>query len=122
MKSDQINFIVSIRERSFIARLAARKLKSDNVAIVLGRTIHLHNTSRTQFLQNKAWVCHELKHIQQFQHHGFISFIFLYLVESMLHGYRNNKYEIEARDAENDESLLKIFRLYDTGKTQNESL
>jgi len=121
MKSDKLNFTVSIRERSFIARLAAWKLKSDNVAIVLGKTIHLHNTSRTQFLQNKEWVCHELKHIQQFQHHGFIVFIILYLFESLLHSYRNNKYEIEARGAENDESLLKIFKISDTGKTQNES-
>ena len=120
MKPGQINFLVNIKERSFIARIAAWKLKSDNVAIVLGKTIHLHNTTHAQFLQNKAWVCHELKHIQQFRQHGFISFIILYLWESMLHGYRNNKYEIEARKAENDESLLKIFKIADLGKTGNE--
>src|SRR6185436_13831855 len=120
MKSDKLNFTVSIRERSFIARIAAWKLKSDNVAIVLGKTIHLHNTTHAQFLQNKAWVCHELKHIQQFRQHGFISFIILYLWESMLHGYLNNKYEIEARNAENDESLLKIFKIGDSRKTENE--
>ena len=113
MNPGQINFVVRIKERSLVARLAAWKLKSDNVAIVLGKTIHLHNISRTHFLQNKAWVCHELKHIQQFRQNGFIRFIILYLRETMSHGYRNNKYEIEARKAETDESLLKIFTIED---------
>jgi hypothetical protein len=121
MNSDQKKIVVSIKEKSFIARIAAWKLKSDHVAIVLGKTIHLHNTSHDQFLQNKAWVCHELKHIQQFRQHGFIPFIILYLRENMLHGYRNNKHEIEARDAENDESLLKIFQISDKGKAPDES-
>jgi len=113
MNPGQINFVVRIKERSLVARLAAWKLKSDNVAIVLGKTIHLHNISRTHFLQNKAWVCHELKHIQQFSQNGFIRFIILYLRETMSHGYSNNKYEIEARKAETDESLLKIFTIED---------
>ena len=120
MKAGQINVNVSIKERSIIARFAAWKLRTDRVAIVLGRTIHLHNTSRAQFLQNKAWVCHELKHIQQFRQHGFISFIILYLWESMLHGYSKNKYEIEARLAENDESMFESFRIFSPGKTEKE--
>jgi len=117
MKPGQINFLVNIKERSFIARIAAWKLKSNNAAIVLGKTIHLHNTTPAEFLQNKAWVCHEIKHIQQFRQHGFISFIISYLWESLLHGYTSNKYEIEARNAENDESLLKMFNFADTSKT-----
>jgi hypothetical protein len=120
MKSGQINFLVNIKERSIIARIAAWKLKSDNAAIVLGKTIHLHNTTYAQFLQNKTWVCHELKHIQQFRQHGFVSFIILYLWESLLHGYSSNKYEIEARKAENDESLLKIFKIADSRNTDHE--
>ena len=111
MKTEKIKFIVRIKERSFIARLAAWKLNCDNVAIVLGKTIHLHNTSPAQFLQNKTWVCHELKHIQQFHRYGFIQFIILYIWESILHGYRNNKYEIEARNAENDESVPDGFKI-----------
>lgn len=95
-----------IKEQSFIARLAAWKLKTDKVAIVIGKTIHLHNTGRTEFLQNKRWLLHELKHVDQFKQHGFLSFIFLYLWESIRRGYANNKYEIEARAAETDEELL----------------
>jgi hypothetical protein len=104
-KPFNINF--RIKEGSFIARLAAWKLKSDKVAIVIGKTIHLHNTGRREFLQNKPWVLHELKHVEQFQQHGFFSFLYLYLLESIRRGYINNKYEIEARAAETDEDLLK---------------
>ena len=89
-----------IKEKSFIARLAALKLGSKKVAIVIGKTIHLHNTRREEFLENKNWLLHELKHIEQFQRYGFIRFIFLYTWESIRNGYANNKYEIEARAAE----------------------
>ena len=121
MNPGKKNYVVRIQERSFLARIAAWKLKSDKVAIVMGNTIHLHNTSHAQFLQNKTWVCHELKHIQQFRQHGFLSFIILYLWESMLHGYSNNKYEIEARNAEDDESLLESFKIADPNTSESKS-
>ncbi len=89
-----------IKENSWIAKLAAAKLQSDRVAIVIGKTIHLHNTTKHHFLQNPTWLKHELCHIQQFKEHGFLNFIFKYLCESARHGYYNNKYEIEAREAE----------------------
>lgn len=89
-----------IRENSWIARIAAWKLSADRVAIVIGRTIHLHNTTKAQFLSNPRWVKHELCHIRQFKQHGVIKFLALYLWESMRKGYRNNKYEVEARKAE----------------------
>ena len=104
-KSAKLSF--KIKEGSFIARLAAWKLKSNKVAIVIGKTIYLHNTERPEFLQNKRWVLHELKHVEQFKQHGFLPFIFLYLFESMRNGYINNKYEIEARAAETNEELLR---------------
>lgn len=97
-----------IKEQSFIARLAAWKLGSDKVAIVIGQTIHLHNTRKPEFLQNSRWLLHELKHVVQFKSHGFLPFIFLYLWETIRHGYANNKYEIEARLAETDEAFLKL--------------
>jgi hypothetical protein len=92
------NFI--IKENSLVARIAAFKLGSKSIAIVLGKTIHLHNASRSAFLQNKRWVKHELCHIRQFQQHGYWLFILKYLWESIRNGYYNNKYEVEARAAE----------------------
>lgn len=85
---------------SFLAKLAALKLRSNQVAIVLGKTIHLYNTSREEFLNNPKWLNHELCHIQQFKQHGFFTFIAKYFWESLKHGYYNNKYEVEARAAE----------------------
>ena len=96
MDNHQYNII----ENSWIAKLAALKLKSTSVAIVLGKKIYLHNTTRDEFLQNEKWVKHELCHIQQFEKYGFIIFLFKYLWESLHNGYYNNKYEVEARKAE----------------------
>ncbi len=66
----------------------------------MGKTIHLHNATAAEFLQNTAWFKHELCHISQFKQYGFVSFIVKYLWESLKNGYYNNKYEIEARAAE----------------------
>lgn len=43
---------------------------------------------------------HELCHVKQYQDHGFFPFLFKYLLESISKGYTNNKFEIEARAAE----------------------
>ncbi len=94
-----------IKEDSLLARIAARKLKQDKMAMVLGRTILLHDTRREEFLNNKRWLRHELVHIRQFRQHGFLIFLLKYLIESIKNGYHNNKYEIEARNAEDDGSI-----------------
>ncbi len=90
-----------IKENSWIAKIAARKLHSENVALVLGKKIHLYNVSKEDFLRNKKWVKHEMCHLRQFEKHGFFTFIFKYLWESLKVGYYKNKFEAEARNAEN---------------------
>ena len=75
-------------------------MHTTNVAIVIGKTIHLHNATRQEFLQNEKWLKHELCHIRQFEHYGFLNFITMYLWESFNKGYFNNKFEVEARKAE----------------------
>ena len=91
-----------LKENSWIARIAAYKLNAASVAMVLGHTIHLHNTTKEVFLQNTKWLKHELCHVQQFEQHGFFTFLIKYLLESIRNGYYKNKYEVEARQAEND--------------------
>jgi hypothetical protein len=88
-----------IVEKSVFARIARLVLKSSNVAMVLGKTIHLSGVDRNTFLKDEGWVAHELCHIRQFSEHGFYRFLWLYLKESIKVGYFNNKYEIEARSA-----------------------
>jgi hypothetical protein len=97
---------VYIRENSWIASIAARKLKANRVAIVLGSTIHLWNTSKQEFTANRRWLIHELVHVMQFRRYGYFSFIFLYLLESLRKSYFQNKFEIEAREGENNIELL----------------
>ena len=91
----------SIKENSWLAKMAALKLKSHSVAMVLGKTIHLHNVSKENFLKDERWLKHELCHIRQFKQHGYFLFIAKYLWESLRKGYYNNRFEAEARAAEN---------------------
>ncbi len=90
----------NVKENSWVANLAAKKLGSSNIAIVIGNTVHLHNATKEEFLQNKKWVKHELCHIEQYKRYGTFAFIIKYVWESILHGYHDNKFEIEARQAE----------------------
>jgi len=101
---------VKIRENSWVAKIAAAKMKADKVAIVFGNTIHLHNTSSEEFLADKQWVCHELKHVEQYQQNGFAGFLIRYMTDWVKNGYYNNKFEVEARQSETDESLLRKAR------------
>jgi hypothetical protein len=90
-----------IKENSWLAMLAAKKLNAKTVAMVLGKTIHLYGSTKESFLADERWVNHELCHINQFAAHGYVMFTIKYLWESLRVGYYNNKYEVEARVAEN---------------------
>ena len=74
--------------------------------MTIGQTIYLHNTTREQFLSDQDWTCHELAHVQQFRSYGLLPFLFLYTWESIWKGYRQNKWEIEARSSEKDHGML----------------
>ncbi len=89
---------IRIRENSPYAVIAARVLGASAVAMVLGRTIHLHGVTRMQFLADRLWVRHELVHILQFRRLGFMHFILLYAWWSLIYGYENNPLEREARE------------------------
>ncbi|HRO43217.1 MAG TPA: DUF4157 domain-containing protein [Flavipsychrobacter sp.] len=102
---------VRIKENAWIAKIAAKKLGVAQLAIVIGRTIFLHNVSEIQFLSNKRWLMHELKHVAQYEEHGMIGFLCKYIFESIKSGYRQNKYEVAARKAETDESLLTRYKV-----------
>ena len=98
-----------LKEDSLIACIAAWKLGSSSVAIVIGKTVHLYNTTRIDFLANKRWVRHELAHIDQFARYGRVKFVFLYILESIRNGYHNNRFEVEARSCEDDFDLEKKY-------------
>ncbi len=58
MSEEETNNL-SIKENSWIARLAAKKLHAGNVAIVIGRSIHLYNVTKQEFLKNDKWLKHD---------------------------------------------------------------
>jgi hypothetical protein len=98
---------VKIKENSWLAKIAARNLNSAQVAMVIGKTIHLYNSTKEEFLSNERWVCHEVVHVKQYRELGCFKFVILYLLESFNKGYENNKFEVEARRKERDPAILK---------------
>lgn len=85
--------------------MAAQKLKAQKIAMVIGKTIYLHSTSKDEFLSNKRWVRHEVAHVRQYLELGSFRFILLYLLESFYKGYQHNRFEVEARAKEKDMSI-----------------
>lgn len=79
------------------------------MAITLGRTIYLYKASKEDLLRNKAWLRHELKHVEQFLRYGFFWFLLWYAFESLRKGYYHNRFEVEARAAESQESYLELY-------------
>ena len=47
-----------------------------------------------------TWRKHEDYHKKQWKKYWYVGFLFLYVFEFILHGYKNNRFEIEARNAE----------------------
>ncbi len=97
---------VKIKENSWLARIAAYKLDSDSVAMVIGKTIYLHNSGKDEFLNNQRWVRHEVAHVKQYLELGLLPFLALYLLETLKKGYQNNRFEVDARQKEKDASIL----------------
>lgn len=89
-----------IVEHSTLARIARFFFGSRRIAMVLGNTIHLSGVDRERFISDRKWLIHELIHVEQYRRNGFLKFLFLYLLESIRHGYYQNRFEIEARAAE----------------------
>ncbi|MBN9298555.1 MAG: DUF4157 domain-containing protein [Filimonas sp.] len=97
---------IKIRENALIARIAAWRMRTVCVAVVVGKTIYLWNITRNDFLGNEAWVKHEVAHVHQYSKLGIARFLFLYLIESAKKGYLHNRFEIEARERETEVTLL----------------
>jgi hypothetical protein len=89
-----------IVENSFLARIARFFFGSKQIAMVLGNSIHLSGVKKQIFISDRKWLIHELVHIEQYRENGFLKFLLLYSLESIRHGYYENRFEIEARAAE----------------------
>lgn len=103
--------IVFVKSNSLLAKWAAQKLKSQNCALVLRRTIYLYGISYEEFVKNEQWLCHELYHVYQYQREGTIPFLLKYLFYTFRYGYTNNPLEIEAREQEQNTDLLNKYEI-----------
>lgn len=86
-------------------------MRQDKMAMVMGKTILLYNTTKAEFMTNKRWVRHELMHVKQFQQHGYLPFLYRYIIDWVRNGYYNNKFEREAREAEDDIALEQQYNI-----------
>jgi hypothetical protein len=80
------------------------KMGGPAAAVTLGRTIVVHPGVRL----SRRLLVHELTHVRQWEEDRL--FPLRYALESLRRGYWNNRYELEARDAERDASGTKPTR------------
>ena len=99
--------VCHIKENSLLAKLAARQMKSGQIAMVIGKTIHLYGVSRENFLQDPYWVRHEICHVMQYKELGLIPFLWRYLWECKKVGYYANRFEVAARAAESNAAIMR---------------
>ncbi|HLL46344.1 MAG TPA: DUF4157 domain-containing protein [Longimicrobiaceae bacterium] len=70
------------------------KMRGPAAAVTLGRTIVVHPDVRL----SRRLLVHELTHVRQWEEDRL--FPLRYALESLRRGYWNNRYELEAREAE----------------------
>lgn len=88
---------VIVRRGAWIPALAGRimRLPAPASAVTLGSTIIVHPAA----VLSARLLRHELAHVRQWRHNPLL-FPLAYIWHHFRHGYRNNPYEIEARQAE----------------------
>lgn len=87
---------VTLREGRLIPVIGGMlgRMKGPAAAVTLGRTIIVHPGVRL----SRRLLVHELTHVRQWKEDRL--FPVRYALESLRRGYRDNRYELEAREAE----------------------
>ena len=89
-----------IVENSRLAKLVGRiNGEKEKYAITIGKTIYI-SCSEKEFFARPWWMKHELTHILQYEKHGLIGFLQLYLFYSLRYGYADIPFEKTAIAAE----------------------
>lgn len=88
---------VRIRVGRWVPALGGRLsgMRRSAAAVTLGRTIVVH----PDVPLNGRLLRHELEHVRQWQRHP-LTFPLRYAFNHLKHGYRDNPYELAAREAE----------------------
>lgn len=113
----QKTLYINVKEQSVLAKIAAWKLKAKSgTAITIGNTIYLHHCSVDNFLRHKRWALHEVQHVLQFKKYGLITFTVMYVWSAIRSGYFQSKWEIEAREAEDNDHILSTYKIFFNNK------
>jgi len=83
---------------SRLAKLLKRITGAGEYAITTSKNCCRYSCSED--FVSAAWRKHEETHKKQFAELGCFQFVVQYLWETVKHGYKNNKFEIEARHGE----------------------
>lgn len=96
LSGDEVPEGVVFREGALIPAIggALGRMGGPASAVTLGRTIVVRPGARL----SRRLVLHELAHVRQWEEDPL--FPVRYALESLRRGYRNNRYEVEAREAE----------------------
>ena len=94
--SQKFRIVENSRLAKFVGRI---KGETEKYAITIGKTIHI-SCSEEEFFARTWWVKHELTHVKQFEKHGLLGFLQLYLFYSIRYGYADIPFEKNAIAAE----------------------
>jgi hypothetical protein len=68
-----------------------------NFAIVLSKNCARYSCDKETVDKNPKWRRHEETHKKQISELGLLKFYWQYFIDFLKHGYKNNKFEVEAR-------------------------
>ena len=81
-------------------KIECKGRESCYVAMINPFTLNILTTKQDLLIGEKIYK-HECKHIEQVKRDGRLKFLVKYLWWNITKGYKNNPYEVEAREAEN---------------------
>ncbi len=90
---------IRVVENSALAKIVAKIKGEELYAITLGKTIFI-SCKKEEFFEKQWWVKHELAHVSQYQKHGILRFLALYVYYAVFHPKSVNPFEMEAEVAE----------------------
>jgi len=90
---------VRVVENSALAKIVAKIKGEELYAITFGKTIFI-NCKKEEFFEKEWWVKHELAHVRQYEKHGTLRFLALYIYYAVFHRKSVHPFELEAETAE----------------------
>ena len=82
---------------NIIPKLLGKIMARSDLGFAITISQHCTLYSVPKPMVGQTWRDHEECHKEQFRRYGWCKFVWLYIRELIRHGYKNNRFEIEAR-------------------------